>query len=428
MSQTVFFSWQSDVPAKYGKAFIEEALKLAITRIAKNNELEESNRPPLRIDKDTSGEGGNVSIVETIFRKIEECGVFIADVTFVGITEKDAIPDITRKFPNPNVLIEYGYAVAKLGCERTILIANKAYLAGNREGLPFDMRHLREPIYYDLGDHNNGEGVPDRKQARREQLETLVSVLQTSITQIFETYFPAAAVPSREAFKTDWLVDEKTGDLSGKAPVIGRAFEGGSSTEKLPIDMMEGNSFWIHMRPVYKNLKKIDNISYGFNPILGLRQGARQVESSYGRGIVEVDRAEENKIIAESIIIMSPEGEFWSKDNYTINLGERNEIKYGIIGIKNQIKSYMEALRKKNIDSEIKWTIFRNGVKGKYLRNFHDENRYNNIICDYDYFLVNGVVDIEDSGISICRKFIEEIYKKNNATPHPDWLTNENDP
>ena len=89
MSDTVFFSWQSDSPAKTNKNFIEDALRKAIRDLGKSDdELVEAPRP-IKLDKDTSGVSGSPSIVDTIFQKIEECAVFVPVLTFVGKTDED---------------------------------------------------------------------------------------------------------------------------------------------------------------------------------------------------------------------------------------------------------------------------------------------------------------------------------------------------
>jgi hypothetical protein len=59
-------------------------------------------------------------------------------VTFVGKGEKG------RSIPNPNILIELGYAVAKKGWERIICVMNQQY--GGPSKLPFDLQHRRWPI------------------------------------------------------------------------------------------------------------------------------------------------------------------------------------------------------------------------------------------------------------------------------------------
>jgi hypothetical protein len=67
---TVFFSWQSDIPA------VRNKMKTVIERAV--------NKLSLSYDEATRGEPGAVDIVATIFRKIAKCSVFIADVSIIN--------------------------------------------------------------------------------------------------------------------------------------------------------------------------------------------------------------------------------------------------------------------------------------------------------------------------------------------------------
>ena len=90
---------------------------------------------------------GSPDITNTILRKIDECDVFIGDLTFVSKSESG------RYFPNPNVLIELGYALKSLSDGRLINVMNTAF--GEPEGnLPFDLAHKRWPLQYALSSDN----------------------------------------------------------------------------------------------------------------------------------------------------------------------------------------------------------------------------------------------------------------------------------
>src|SRR5271168_3534317 len=104
MSSTVFFSWQADTPTRENRNFIERALDRAARRIGDDTTIEKATRE-LAVDRDTKGVPGSPPIVETIFSKIDQASIFVPDLTFIG-TRADG-----RKTPNPNVLIEYGWAL-----------------------------------------------------------------------------------------------------------------------------------------------------------------------------------------------------------------------------------------------------------------------------------------------------------------------------
>lgn len=137
----IFYSWQSDLPRVNTRNVIHAAAVAAIERVAKEFRLEDAPR----LDHDTLGESGAPAITETIFRKIKECALFLADVSFVGKTEaRDGSK--AKKLPNPNVLLELGFAAATIGWSRVLLVMNKHY--GSPESLPFDLRSRRFPITF----------------------------------------------------------------------------------------------------------------------------------------------------------------------------------------------------------------------------------------------------------------------------------------
>lgn len=156
MTLTVFYSWQADTPARINRSLIESALKRALEQINADAKVVNSARE-VQLDKDTMGLPGTPPIVEAIFRKIDECAVFVPDLTFVAHTEAG------RPTPNANVLIEYGWALKSRGHDRIVAVMNDAFGAPSETSLPFNMRHLRWPLRYTLPD---GNGVRDsvRKQ------------------------------------------------------------------------------------------------------------------------------------------------------------------------------------------------------------------------------------------------------------------------
>ena len=127
MARTVFFSWQADTPNKCGRTFLKDALDEACKGIAADTTLDEALRD-IAIDSDTQGVAGQPPIAETIFNKIDAAAVFVADMTFTNKREDN------RRAPNPNVLIEYGWALKSLAFNRVISIMNTAY--GDVNGVP----------------------------------------------------------------------------------------------------------------------------------------------------------------------------------------------------------------------------------------------------------------------------------------------------
>jgi len=148
MPITIFYSWQTDHPNNLNRGLIRSALDDAVGKINADLAVEDA----IRIDQDTQDTPGSPAITDTILRKIEECEVFVPDVTFVVGSDED------RPSPNPNVMIEYGYALKVCGDQRIIPIFNTAF--GDWEKLPFDMRHKRRPRLYEASGELDKEYRP----------------------------------------------------------------------------------------------------------------------------------------------------------------------------------------------------------------------------------------------------------------------------
>ena len=119
---TLFYSWQSDSPGQLNRDFIERALLLAIERLKSEAKVEPADRH-LELDKDTENVGGSPPITQTILNKIDVCSAFVADLTFVARSFPRARK---RLVPNPNVLLEYGYALRCHGHLKIVSVMNTA--------------------------------------------------------------------------------------------------------------------------------------------------------------------------------------------------------------------------------------------------------------------------------------------------------------
>jgi hypothetical protein len=132
----VFYSWQSDTPSKVGRTFIRDALEAAIACL----QLEDAERP--EIDQDTKGVLGSPVITDTIFQKIREAKVVVADVTLIGQTPAG------KHSCNSNVAIELGHALGIHGDAILLNVMNTHY--GSHQDLPFDLAHRRWPVQFKL--------------------------------------------------------------------------------------------------------------------------------------------------------------------------------------------------------------------------------------------------------------------------------------
>src|SRR5688572_22857907 len=142
MAITIFYSWQSDRDQKTNRYLVRDALSEAVRALNKDLSVSEADRPvdtsELSLDHDTKDIPGTPDIVGTILEKIDRCGIFVADLTFIAqSSEGDGLP-------NPNVLTERGYALKSIGSKRLIAVMNTAY--GSPDQLPFDFKHSRFPM------------------------------------------------------------------------------------------------------------------------------------------------------------------------------------------------------------------------------------------------------------------------------------------
>ncbi|HLG13179.1 MAG TPA: hypothetical protein VJH03_01480 [Blastocatellia bacterium] len=175
MPRTIFYSWQSDLPNNTNRNFIERALEQAIRQVAENLEIVDAERESeLVLDKDTKGVPGIPPIADVIFDKISKAAVFVPDLTFVCTSTNG------RSVPNPNVLIEYGWALKALTHSRIVPVMNCAYGEPTVETLPFDMRHLRHPITYRMTEEVGGDQRASIKAALAKKLADAIRLVLES--------------------------------------------------------------------------------------------------------------------------------------------------------------------------------------------------------------------------------------------------------
>ncbi|NBK92012.1 hypothetical protein D5278_08490 [bacterium 1XD21-13] len=143
MKINIFYSWQSDLPNAKNRNLIEACLKKAIKLL--ENEMDEVSE--ISIESDSRNDTGTPNLVESIFEKIETCDILVADLSIINAESN------CRPTPNPNVLLEVGFAAKAISWSNILCIYNCEY--GKVELLPFDIR-TRKPIIY-----NTIEGIPE---------------------------------------------------------------------------------------------------------------------------------------------------------------------------------------------------------------------------------------------------------------------------
>lgn len=180
---TIFYAWQSDCEQKINRHFIRYALDEAAERISQDDSV----GVEITVDADTEGVPGTPPVSETILSKINAADIFVPDVTFVAETEGGKL------IPNPNVMLEYGYALRSLTFKAMMPVMNTAF--GGPERLPFDMAHARHPTQYHM-EPAASDGV--RRAERNKLSQKLEGILRLMMPHVLEKVgqgSPFAPVP-----------------------------------------------------------------------------------------------------------------------------------------------------------------------------------------------------------------------------------------
>lgn len=169
----IFFSWQSDTASRENRSLIEWALNRALKHLKADVDVREADRS-LAVDSDTIDTPGMPPVADTIFKKIDEAAIFVSDLTYVALRAGG------EGIPNPNVLLEHGWALKSKGWAQVLGVMNIAHGHPKAHPLPFDLLHSRWPILYDCP-----AGADDAvRNAAREGLATVfVKALKLSIAE-----------------------------------------------------------------------------------------------------------------------------------------------------------------------------------------------------------------------------------------------------
>jgi len=179
LSKTIFFSWQSDLPSGVTRVLIEKAIEQVLA--ARKNVSVHLNE---NVDRDTMNTSGSPDIVDSVFNKIDSCSVFVADISLINEHSAE------KRTPNPNVLIELGYAIKTIGWENIILVFNEAY--GKISDIPFDLRQRRTLKYAAL----SGEV----KQPAQDKLTTDIAQI---ISEMLDRQLPSDTIKTNIKLEID---------------------------------------------------------------------------------------------------------------------------------------------------------------------------------------------------------------------------------
>jgi hypothetical protein len=357
MPTTIFFSWQADTNTKVGRNLVERALEKAVGRIGDDSTVEEAVQE-IEVDRDTKGVAGSPPIVETIFRKIDNAAAFVPDLTFVA-TRIDGRPS-----PNPNVLVEYGWALKSLSHSRIVSVMNTAFGEPTAETMPFDMAHLRRPILYYCP-----VGADD--ETCKSQREALAKVLEGAIRDVlgsesFKESLTKAPEPPKfygHELKNDIGKFRPNGEPLG----VTEGYFGNPAKE---IRLSDGPAIWLRVMPVsdpgrkwsVAELKKASNVNGLIMPLLNGAGGYGNIRAPDGIGIYYADGS---PTTTDTVFLFNT-GELWSIDTYLLNaMAKENGISLIEDYFKKALDQYSSVLTNLGIAPPYRWIAGMDGIRGR---------------------------------------------------------------
>jgi hypothetical protein len=357
---SIFFSWQSDTPTAIGRNFLRKALEEACKEIAAEACIDEALRDELVVDSDTQGEAGQPPIAETIFKKIDAAAVFVADVTFTA-KRVDGRPT-----PNPNVLIEYGWALKSLSHSRVISVMNDAYGEPSAQTLPFDLAHVRWPIRFTLQEHALAEQKVD---VRRKLAANLKVAIRASLATISPPPAPPTPIFPQTVPKDGPARFRNANEELGYAD---------GSRLRYKTFLRPGPAMWLRIMPCSppgrtwtpRELKEVA-VAGGILHLLPLvnNSGPSFLRAEDGWGTFDgsgpIDEQQKRRE-APDIVFAFQTGEIWSIDT-TLLARDSNWIPF-IEGTFNaRFSGYADFINSLGIPPPYHWIAGITGVKGRQL-------------------------------------------------------------
>jgi hypothetical protein len=196
MKVTIFYSWQSDLPNNTNRGLIERALHKAVESIKAEAEMV---IVPC-VERDVQGETGTPDIAHAIFRKIDQCRIFVGDVSIINPTTTT-----DRKTPNPNVLLELGYAAKTLTWDYVVCVYNMAF--GSVKDLPFDLQTRLMCTY--SATEEQATKSEERDKLTTKLKATLLPMLRRITDKVVEETTPKPLTPDAASAKVkEYLADD----------------------------------------------------------------------------------------------------------------------------------------------------------------------------------------------------------------------------
>lgn len=409
MVNKIFFSWQSDTDTRTGRNFIADVLKKACVAIPSSTDLEQAMRE-LEVDSDTKGVPGRAPIVETIFKKIDASRVYVADLTFVA-KRLDGRPS-----PNPNVLIEYGWALKSKSYEKVITLMNTAYGEPSDQTLPFNMKHILHPITYHLKEN----ATTEEKAKERDRLK---KIMQKEIFACLGT------TPETDPSPALFIPRESIAGLARFCPLeesIG--FDDGFAFDsEREVFLQSGAEMWLRVMPVYKQDRKwtIPELlsvrgkeNTNLRPFVG-RSGWSflRAEDGIGTYASKAGREEGKPVIALGTSFAFETGEIWGIDMALLSHAStqlfQGEIEKSYFVA---LDGYTKFLSELGVKGPFKWIAGMNEIKGRNLSYPPPSGKIwvdqKGPVCAAKQIIVEGTYDETMTPLESLMPFFKTIFEK----------------
>lgn len=418
MTRHLFFSWQGDTPNKVGRNFLRAVLENVCKEIATETTLDEAARE-LTVDSDTKGVAGQPPIVETILKKIDAAAVIVADMTLTGVRRD------TRPTPNPNVLIEYGWALKSLGYSRVISVMNTAYGEPSSENLPFDLAHHRWPMQYSLPEDATPDVIADEKRRLTRDLKK--AVIESLAT------LPTSAIAASPAFSE---APAKDGPARFRAP--GEELGLDEDFGGRQVFLSQGPAMWLRLMPTTtphkrwttRELLQRGQENSNLSSLRLVPGGYSYVRASDGHGVYRVRGAEteaDQRRTTDSVTFAFRTGEVWSVDVAYLAYDEKqifySEIEETFVKAAGRYRQFLKSL---GIPGPYRWIAGLIGAKGRHLA-YPPRPGYSWLgmagpICAVDRIEASGMLADEQSPLEALRPFFDQIFEEC-GIERPDYVS-----
>tara|TARA_R110000787_G_scaffold15402_4_gene47524 strand:- start:20493 stop:21761 length:1269 start_codon:yes stop_codon:yes gene_type:complete len=329
----IFWSWQNDYAPKRNRWFIQDALTDAVAALADEYELEPAGRPEL--DHDTKDTAGMVEITNEIFDKIAVSAAFVADLTPIARTEDG------KALPNPNVLIELGWALKMPGWRRLVGVMNVAE-GFSPDDLPFDIRQ-RRALTYSLPE---GASPQTKKAVKASLVKALTVALRRNLEEHLDetnAQVRPEGVPANEEDPSIWVNAQMTVDYLDSLGANGRSSFALAPLPRAYFRLIPAG--WANGIPLVTEIGSLDGSHAVQPPLNGVRDGDYGAcEQGYVRCWFTGALDQEPREAGQVAMYFDETGEFWILDKNAIYANKENHF----LSVNGLITGWGDALRTTN--------------------------------------------------------------------------------